>query len=68
MMLDDKHLHPDPNLEQAIFIQPYFSTLRKMERRTKSTTLMVITSKLNFVVREITHSEHPTQVNWSGTL
>jgi uncharacterized protein with NRDE domain len=55
IMRDNKAFSKDPNHEASIFVDPYFCTLENAERRTKSTTLILVTHKLELTVREITH-------------
>jgi hypothetical protein len=67
-MLDATPLSPDPNLEQSVYIQPYYSTMRKAERRTKSTTIIIVTAGLGYTVRETSHEKEGLQSTYSGTL
>jgi hypothetical protein len=46
MMRDEKCFSEDPNTEASIFVRPYYCTNQKTERRTKSTTIILVTQSL----------------------
>lgn len=67
LMRDNKSFSEDPNNEASIFVSPYYCTSEKTERRTKSTTFILVRSDLSLQVREITH-HNSTVVDYQGTF
>ncbi len=69
IMNDTKSFSENPNDEASIFVPPYYCTLEKAERRTKSSTFILIKHDLTLEVREVTHpDDKESTVNYSGSF
>ena len=69
IMKDKKSFNKDPNAEASIFVPPYYCTLEKAERKTKSTTYILIRQDLTVEVRETTYlTDKEASVTYSNSF